>query len=56
MDIHNTETTDDIRNVSKKIIKKYCLLVKNHSLHQYTEVVHKSISYIEVHYAEELSL
>ena len=56
MDINNTETADDIRNVSKKFIKKYCLLAKNHSLHQYSEVVHKSISYIEIHYADELSL
>ena len=56
MDINNTETTDDIRNVSRKFIKKYCLLAKNHSLHQYSEVVNKSISYIEIHYADELSL
>ena len=55
-DINNTETADDIRNVSKKFIKKYCLLAKNHSLHQYTEVVNKAVSYIEMHYADELNL
>lgn len=54
--ICNTETITDINIVTRKFIKKYCLLAKNHSLHQYTEVVNRSISYIEMHYADKLSL
>lgn len=54
--ICNTETITDINIVTRKFIKKYCLPAKNHSLHQYTEVVNRSISYIEMHYADKLSL
>ena len=54
--ICNTETITDINIVTRKFIKKYCLLAKNHSLHQYTEVVNRSISYIEIHYADKHSL
>lgn len=56
MDIYNTNTVTDINKVTRKFIKKYCLLARNHSLHQYTEVVNKTVSYIEMHYADELSL
>jgi len=41
---------------ARKYIKKYCLLARNHSLHQYTEIVNKTVSYIELNYTDELSL
>lgn len=56
IELKNTKTVLDIKNISIKYIKKYCLLAMNHSLHQYTEIVNKTISYIELNYKEELCL
>lgn len=38
------------------MIRKYCLLVQNHSLKGYSKTVKACISYIDFHYKEELSL
>ena len=56
LELNNTKTVLDIKNISIKYIKKYCLLARNHSLHQYTDIVNKTISYIELNYKEDLSL
>ena len=56
IELFNTKTINDINAVIRKYIKKYCLLARNHSLHQYTEIVNKTVSYIELNYTDELSL
>ena len=38
------------------MLHKYCLMVKNHSMTGYSQVIKDVISYIDFHYAEDLSL
>lgn len=38
------------------MIHKYCLLVRNHSMKNYSQLTQRCITYIDFHYAEPLSL
>lgn len=49
----NNEQLDLLAN---EMLHKYCLLVKNHSLENYSAIIQKCITYIEFHYTENLSL
>lgn len=46
----------DLRSLSYEMIRKYCLLVRNHSLGDYSPVVRNAINYINFHLKEPLSL
>ena len=44
------------RTFSDSMIRRYCMLVQNHSLKEYSKNVRDCISYIDFHYKEECSL
>lgn len=48
--------TGDIVQINREIIRKYCLLVRNHAGREYSELVNRCVSYIEFNLIEELSL
>lgn len=46
----------ELRDICKKMIRKYCILVQNYSLIGYSEVIEKIINYIDFHLQEPLGL
>lgn len=47
---------DELSGIPYKMIRKYCMLIKNHSHPEYSYLVRSVISYIDQHIEEELSL
>lgn len=45
-----------IKPLENEMIRKYCLLVKNHSRAGYSDLIHRCLDYIEFHYMEQISL
>lgn len=54
--INEARTERALDHLSADMLRKYCLMVKNHSMTGYSKVVKEVISYIDFHYAEDLSL
>lgn len=46
----------DIIRINQEVIRKYCLLVHNHSRKGYSEIVARCINYIELNPQEDLCL
>lgn len=54
--INETRTERELEHLSSDMVHKYCLMVKNHSMAGYSQVIKEVISYIDFHYAEDLNL
>ncbi len=54
--INEARSERELDHLSADMLHKYCLMVKNHSMTGYSQVVKDVISYIDFHYAEDLSL
>ena len=54
--INNTLSLKEFPALCSKMIHKYCLLVKNHAMKDYSPVIREIISYIDFCYMEDLSL
>ncbi|HIS57409.1 MAG TPA: helix-turn-helix transcriptional regulator [Candidatus Fimimorpha excrementavium] len=54
--INEARTQRELTGIANDIIHKYCLLVQNHAMKGYSPVIKDIISYIDFHYAEDLSL
>ena len=54
--INEARSQRELTAISNDIIHKYCLLVQNHAMKGYSPVIKDIISYIDFHYAEDLSL
>lgn len=46
----------DMRDLGHEMIRKYCLLVRNHSLQSYSQIVRDAINYIECNMKEPVTL
>ena len=46
----------DLAGMAKDMIRRYCLLVKNHSLAGYSQVIRGAVNYIDCHFRENISL
>lgn len=54
--IEAARNSRDILRINQEIIRKYCLLVHNHSRKGYSEIVERGINYIELNLQEDLRL
>ncbi len=54
--INDAETGAELEQIEGEMIHKYCLLVRNHSMKNYSQLTQRCITYIDFHYAEPLSL
>ena len=54
--INEARTERELEHLSTDMLHKYCLLVRNHSMTGYSQVIKEVISYIDFHYAEDLNL
>lgn len=54
--INEAETDTELDQIEGEMIHKYCLLVRNHSMKNYSQLTQRCITYIDFHYAEPLSL
>lgn len=54
--IHEARTVKEVARLSGDMIHKYCLLVQNHAMPGYSKATKDVISYIDFHYAEDLTL
>lgn len=56
MKIEQSTSLSQLENMPSLLIRKYCLLVKNHSIHNYPEIIEKCIQYIDLHYQTPLTV
>lgn len=54
--INDAHTTAELEQMENEIIYKYCLLVRNYSMKNYSQITQRCVTYIDFHYAEPLSL
>lgn len=54
--INDARTPGELEQLENDIIHKYCLLVRNYSMQNYSQITQRCITYIDFHYAETLSL
>ncbi len=54
--INEAHTAGELEQIESDMIHKYCLLVRNHSMKNYSQITQRCITYIDFHYAEPLSL
>lgn len=54
--INDARTPGELEQLENDIIHKYCLLVRNYSMKNYSQITQRCITYIDFHYAETLSL
>lgn len=54
--IEAARSTDDLTQIMNEMLRKYCLLVKNHSLRSYSRPVQNVLNYIDFNYTEQLTL
>lgn len=54
--INEITSISDLNALSREMIHKYCLLVQNHAMKGYSPVVKEIVSFIDFHYAEDLTL
>lgn len=54
--IENAVSQETLNTMSKKMIRSYCILVKNHSLSQYSPLVKKAVNYIHLNLSKPLTV
>lgn len=54
--IEATQTQEELPQIMNDMLRKYCLLVKNHSLRRYSKPIQSVLNYIDFNYVETLSL
>lgn len=54
--INNAHTSAELDQIEGDMLHKYCLLVRNYSMKNYSQITQRCITYIDFHYAEPLSL
>ena len=54
--IENTSSTSQLSSIKKEIVRKYCALVRSHSLRNYSKPIQETINYINIYMTEDLSL
>lgn len=54
--VEAARTTDELTQIMDEMMRKYCLLVKNHSLRRYSKPIQNVLNYIDFNYVEPLSL
>ena len=54
--IENCTSESQLQKLSNEMVRKYCLLVQNHSRMGYSSLVHDCLDYVDFHYSEPLSL
>lgn len=54
--INDARTPGELEQIESDMIHKYCLLVRNYSMKNYSQITQRCITYIDFHYAETLSL
>ena len=54
--IEAIRSTEELSRISPDMIRKYCLLVQNHSLRAYSKPIQRVINYVDFHLADPLSL
>ncbi len=54
--IESARKLSEFSGLSRDMLRKYCLLVKNHSLRGYTKIIQFVINYISLHLDESLTL
>lgn len=54
--IEATRNLDEMSRISPEMIRKYCLLVHNHSLRAYSKTIQRVINYVDFHLTDPLSL
>ena len=45
-----------LTKLSADMIRKYCLLIHNHSVKKYSDNIQDCVTYIDLHYNEDLTL
>lgn len=56
MKIERCVSMKQLDNLSTILIRKYCILAKNHSSHHYSDVIEKCIQYIDLNYQKNISV
>lgn len=54
--IENSSSMSQLSSLKKEIIRKYCTLVRSHSLRNYSKPIQEAINYINIYITEDLSL
>ena len=54
--IENAVSQDELKKIITEMLRKYCLLVREHSLQKYSLPVRKAVNYIDFNYTEHLGL
>ena len=54
--IENAARVTELADLSHVMMRKYCLLVRNHSVRGYSSVIRDAVNYIDFHIREPLSL
>lgn len=54
--IENADNLNQLEELHRSIIRKYCMLVNNYSQKRYSPIIQSCINHIESHYREPLSL
>lgn len=54
--IESCTSEAQLKPLGNEMIRKYCLLVKNHSREGYSDLIRRCLDYVEIHYMEQLSL
>lgn len=54
--IENCIHVTELQDLSRGMMRKYCLLVRNHSLRGYSQIIRDVLNYIDFHIREPLSL
>lgn len=54
--INQARSMSELDSIDNDMVHKYCLLVRNHSMKNYSQIVQRCITYTDFHYAEPLTL
>ncbi|MGP8311509.1 helix-turn-helix transcriptional regulator [Enterocloster aldenensis] len=54
--INQARSMSELDAIDNEMVHKYCLLVRNHSMKNYSQIVQRCITYTDFHYAEPLTL
>ncbi len=54
--IEKSVTIQDLTKIYHDMLRKYCMLVQNHSLSGYSSIIQNALNYIEFHILEDLTL
>ncbi len=54
--IEFSRNTEELSKLLGEMLRKYCLLVKNHSLRGYSYSIQEAVNYIDFNYAEQVNL